>query len=244
MNGVLIAVAIIVAGNMLWGIYKGFFRVIYSMAAGILILVLTVGGTPYLAKWLTENTAIDTRIEQGCRERLEKLVENSLEDGNVKAEDGKNGSADEPTEQTELAKLKEKLPNTLLEQLLDPNELAENYLEKSGIYDELAFQASELAVKGISFLILLAVVAIVLGTLASALDLVAKLPVIKGVNRLLGLAAGLAKGVLWVWLAFAVIALGGATEMGVALIKQIYDSPVLVWIYENNILLMIIMRFL
>lgn len=237
MNGVLIAVAVVVAGNMLWGMYKGFFRVIYSMAAGILILVLTVGGTPYLAKWLTENTSIDTKIEQGCRERLENLVENSLEDE-------KTGSADESTEQTELAKLKEKLPDTLFGQLLDQNELTENYLEKSGIYDALASRASEFAVKGISFLTLLAVVAIVLGTLASALDLVAKLPVIEDVNRLLGLAAGFAKGVLWVWLAFAVVALGGATEMGMALVKQIYDSPVLVWIYENNILLMIIMRFL
>lgn len=244
MNWLLIVVAVIVIGNMLWGLNKGFFRVIYSMVAGILILALAVGGTPFLAGWLTDNTTVDTKIEQGCKERLEKLMEGDSGDKESETKEKKAKSKDKASQETELEKLQEKIPEKWLEQLLDPNELADDYLEKHGVYDTLAARASELAVRGIAFLILLIVVSIVSGTLASVFDLVTRLPLIEDANRLLGLAAGLIKGILWVWLAFAVIALGSATEIGMTLIKTIYESQILTWVYENNILLILLMKFL
>lgn len=40
MNWLLILVVLLVAGNIVWGFFRGFLRVVYSMAAWILILVL------------------------------------------------------------------------------------------------------------------------------------------------------------------------------------------------------------
>ena len=39
MNWLLILVVLLVAGNIVWGFFRGFLRVVYSMAAWILILV-------------------------------------------------------------------------------------------------------------------------------------------------------------------------------------------------------------
>ena len=49
---------------------------------------------------------------------------------------------------------------------------------------------------------------------------------------------------LLVWLAFAFVAMGSATSVGSGLIGFIYESELLVWLYENNLVLTILMMFL
>ncbi len=72
MNWLLILVVLLVAGNIVWGFFRGFLRVVYSMAAWILILVFVTFATPYVADWMTEHTGLDTRIEKNCKEKLQK----------------------------------------------------------------------------------------------------------------------------------------------------------------------------
>ena len=60
MNWLLILVVLLVAGNIVWGFFRGFLRVVYSMAAWILILVFVTFATPYVADWMTEHTGLDT----------------------------------------------------------------------------------------------------------------------------------------------------------------------------------------
>ena len=74
MNWLLILVVLLVAGNIVWGFFRGFLRVVYSMAAWILILVFVTFATPYVADWMTEHTGLDTRIEKNCKEKLQNAV--------------------------------------------------------------------------------------------------------------------------------------------------------------------------
>ena len=67
MNWLLILVVLLVAGNIVWGFFRGFLRVVYSMAAWILILVFVTFATPYVADWMTEHTGLNTRIEKNCK---------------------------------------------------------------------------------------------------------------------------------------------------------------------------------
>ena len=67
MNWLLILVVLLVAGNIVWGFFRGFLRVVYSMAAWILILFFVTFATPYVADWMTEHTGLDTRIEKNCK---------------------------------------------------------------------------------------------------------------------------------------------------------------------------------
>ena len=61
MNWLLILVVLLVAGNIVWGFFRGFLRVVYSMAAWILILVFVTFATPYVADWMTELKRIAKR---------------------------------------------------------------------------------------------------------------------------------------------------------------------------------------
>ena len=72
-----------------------------------------------------------------------------------------------------------------------------------------------------------------------AFDVFAKLPVINEANKLAGVAIGFVLGLVVVWLlGLAVTALAG-TEPGQQVMRQISDSSVLSWIYENNPLMKI-----
>ena len=61
MNWLLILVVLLVAGNIVWGFFRGFLRVVYSMAAWILILVFVTFATPYVAAWIPELKRIAKR---------------------------------------------------------------------------------------------------------------------------------------------------------------------------------------
>ena len=69
MNWLLILVVLLVAGNIVWGFFRGFLRVVYSMAAWILILVFVTFATPYVADWMTEHTGLDTKriAKRNCK---------------------------------------------------------------------------------------------------------------------------------------------------------------------------------
>lgn len=218
MNWLLICVLGVLAVNLAQGYVKGFLRVVYSMAAGFLILIAVILLTPPVATLLTEYTRIDENIEQACSEKVHEFVLAQKE----KPEDGTES-------ETGI-----QLPQVIVDKLLDADTALDNFLEGSGVYDAVAKRAAELAMRGIASAIVFVVAVIVSILLTVALDLVSKLPLIGKANRVLGLLAGAVKGILLVWMAFAVIALASSTSWGMALNKLIYDSAPLLWLYRFN----------
>ena len=103
---------------------------------------------------------------------------------------------------------------------------------------------SQLAMTGISFLLVLVVASIVFGIILQLVKIVEKIPVIHGVNRILGAVGGLLKGIVLIWIIFAIIALTGTSSLGTIATSYIYESEFLQFLYENNIILMILMSFL
>lgn len=237
MNWLLIIVILVLAANIVWGFSKGFLRVVYSMLAWIVILVFVTWATPYVANMLTEKTNIDNRIEAGCSDKLHELVKGDEEQTTeADTEDAAKGD--------KYSKLQMKLPDAVMKKLFDTNQIADRLLEGSGMYDAIAGRATDLAMRVIAFVLVLLIALISFHLLSVVLRVVEKLPLIGGVNRMLGLFAGLVKGILIIWLAFAIIAMAGTTGIGIALISYIYESPLLVWIYENNLVLTLLMTFL
>ena len=241
MNWLLILVVLLVAGNIVWGFFRGFLRVVYSMAAWILILVFVTFATPYVADWMTEHTGLDTRIEKNCKEKLQNAVageEKSTEEiSDILADDileGRDG----------IRAGFIKMPANVWNQIGDTHKLADGWMEQSGLYNTIASKASSLAMKAIAFVIVMLITVIAFHLIATAIDLVAKLPVIGEINHMLGGIAGLIKGLLLVWLVFAFAAMGAATEAGSVVIDAVYQSEILQWLYENNLILTILLSFL
>ena len=241
MNWLLIIVILVLAGNIVWGFSRGFLRVIYSMLAWIAILVFVTWATPYVANVLTEKTNIDNRIESNLDEKLHELV---IGDTNGQKEDREPDAQNPGQGKKNYRDLQMKLPDAVTNKLFDTNKIADQILEGSGTYDVVAGRATDLVMRVISFVLVLLITVISFHLLSVVLKVVEKLPLIGGINRLLGLFAGLVKGILIIWLAFAIIAMAGTTDIGIALISYIYESPLLIWVYENNFVLTLLMTFL
>lgn len=241
MNWLLIIVILVLAGNIVWGFSRGFLRVIYSMLAWIAILVFVTWATPYVANVLTEKTNIDNRIELNLDEKLHELV---IGDTNGQKEDREPDAQNPGQGKKNYRDLQMKLPDAVTNKLFDTNKIADQILEGSGAYDVVAGRATDLVMRVISFVLVLLITVISFHLLSVVLKVVEKLPLIGGINRLLGLFAGLVKGILIIWLAFAIIAMAGTTDIGIALISYIYESPLLIWVYENNFVLTLLMTFL
>lgn len=241
MNWLLIIVILVLAGNIVWGFSRGFLRVIYSMLAWIAILVFVTWATPYVANVLTEKTNIDNRIESNLDEKLHELV---IGDTNGQKEDREPDAQNPGQGKKNYRDLQMKLPDAVTNKLFDTNKIADQILEGSGVYDVVAGRATDLAMRVISFVLVLLIAVISFHLLLVVLKVVEKLPLIGGINRLLGLFAGLVKGILIIWLAFAIIAMAGTTDIGIVLISYIYESPLLIWVYENNFVLTLLMTFL
>ena len=241
MNWLLIIVILVLAGNIVWGFSKGFLRVIYSMLAWIAILVFVTWATPYVANVLMEKTNIDNRIESNLDEKLHELV---IGDTNGQKEEREPDAQNPGQGKKNYRDLQMKLPDAVTNKLFDTNKIADQILEGSGAYDVVAGRATDLVMRVISFVLVLLIAVISFHLLSVVLKVVEKLPLIGGINRLLGLFAGLVKGILIIWLAFAIIAMAGTTDIGIALISYIYESPLLIWAYENNFVLTLLMTFL
>jgi len=238
MNWLLIVVILVLAGNIVWGFSKGFLRVVYSMLAWIAILIFVTWATPHVADMLTKTTNIDNRIEAGLNEKLHELVEGDTE------EEPETDTEISPGDKKKYGDLRMKLPDTVTQKLFGANKVADQLLEDSGAYDAVSGRATDMAMRVIAFVLVLLIALISFHLLLVVLKVVEKLPLIGGINKTLGIFAGLVKGFLIIWLAFAVIAMAGTTEIGIALISYIYESPLLVWLYENNFVLTILMTFL
>jgi uncharacterized membrane protein required for colicin V production len=227
MNWLLILVILVIAANIVIGYRKGFLRVAYSLVEWVLILAFINWASPYVMNFLETQTGISARIEAHCTEQIRSSVEEALGNGIQETQ------GEENLTETQLEELGVRLPAALFGAVL----------EKTGAYSKLAEQVTELAMQGISYLLSLVVALLLFYWLRKALRLIDKIPILNGVNRLIGTIAGLIKGLLLTWIGFALVAAFAGTVWGKFLISYIYEAPVLTWLYDNNFILTMILSF-
>lgn len=233
MNWVLILVIAILAGYTLTGFAKGFLKIVYSLVSWIVILVFVICATPYIQDYLKNDTDIYNKVVAYCEETIRQQAEQELEEN--------GGDTSALTENELFATIADKLPEDLLEELqVQTSEMTEEFIENSGLYDKTAVALADLFLQGISTLAAIIAGAIVSALLSAVLGFIAKLPLIGFANRVLGLAAGAANGLLIVWIAFYLVAVMCATELGGDIITHIYANEFLTYLYENNVVLSIL----
>ena len=109
-----------------------------------------------------------------------------------------------------------------------------------GLEDLVGGYISDLILQALSFLITLLLVGVLIKGILFALGIVARLPVLSGLNRLAGLVLGFAEGVLLIWIFFFVVTVCSSMEWGGTLLKMIAGSEFLTWLYRNNLLFLLL----
>ena len=73
-----------------------------------------------------------------------------------------------------------------------------------------------------------------------ALDIVGRIPVIKGINKFAGLAGGLLEGVVVVWIVYLVKLMCSGYDWSKTAMQMIYQNEITKFLYNSNIILRII----
>ncbi|WP_352400049.1 CvpA family protein [Anaerotignum sp.] len=135
-----------------------------------------------------------------------------------------------------------KLPNFLKDSLLENNNpVIYNLLNVEGLKDYIAGFLANVCVNIVSVIIVFIVVLFAAKFLLKALNLVSKLPILNFFNRFCGMLIGGTKGVFWIWL----IAIGLTFFQCNAKFEPAFlaldQTKVASFLYENNILLYLIL---
>ncbi len=206
------------------GLKKGFIKMLFSLVSLIVTIVLTIIISPHVADFLMESTELyDIAQEKTC-EFIENVVLAMEEEA------GESKTIDELP-----------LPE-VIKDLLHENNNEESYgiLGVDNLADYIGAYVARMVVNAVAFSGTFLVIFLAIKLVVALLDLISKLPLINGVNKLAGAALGLVEAFIILWiLCLAVTSFAGA-EWGRTLLNMINESEFLSFIYNNNYLMRIV----
>lgn len=234
MNALLIIVGIVFLLSVIIGYKRGLVKIIASLLATLVCIVLVFLISPSVSRWIQESTPLKETVKNKCIELLlpdETTGEEALQ-------------TEIPREQQismiEGADIPEVIQKMLLEN--NNNEVytalgVQTFGEYIGAY--VAKVIADILAFLITFIAVFIIVRIVLGML----NIVDKIPLVGGANHLVGGILGAGIGILIIWILFIVITLLYNTSLGMACMKGISESEILTKLYDSNILLKYITKF-
>lgn len=215
MNLADIIAAIIVLLMVLWGSKRGLVKSVLSLGSLVLSLVLALTLYPAVSAFLDDSVVGDY-----IRVNIEKSFD-------LQEEEQK--TAETPQAETTQTL---NLPQTI-EKSLD-----HAVSQATGAVKETVAQTvSRLAIQLLSVLIVFVLTKLILWLLTALLDLMAKLPVIRSMNKLLGGILGGVYGVLMVYLLLALLTFTTTLKTFNKPIELVLESRYVSLMYDQNILL-------
>ena len=135
------------------------------------------------------------------------------------------------------------LPDFLKNKIAE-SDTAENYryLAADTFTEYLSEYLAVSVINGLSFGISYLLATILIRVATYALDILARLPVINGANRIAGAAVGLAKGVIYLWIVLLIATVLCSTQLGETILEMVNRDIFLSFVYEKNIFIRIFMN--
>jgi len=215
-----VIIIVVLALFMYIGYRRGLIRTVFSLGSFVVAILLASYLYPIVAEWIRT-----TPVFTGLKDYIIRTM--GFEDVvQVHAEEV-------------IASLS--LPDLLQRSLLEHN--TPNIFELLNahtIEEYIAGFFAGMAINIIAMVLVFIVVKLILGLLAGALDLVARLPVIKQFNRGGGLLLGLGQGIILIWLGLALINLFFLDPTTPELARLLEESLIAGWIYEHNPIMMML----
>lgn len=216
MNILTIIILAVFALCVFSGFKKGFLKTAFSLVSWILVLVLCNFATPIVTDLLIQNTDIEVVVYETVDAKVKEAVEDAVQNQGV-------------------SELEAALPAELKEMLLGDNESIADALMGAASLDVTPVVDGIVGILGFVVTVILLRIAMVIVELA--LGIVAKLPLIGPMDKLLGVACGAGKGLIWCWVILAVVATLALTGTNTELAGYISQSEILTWLQDNNLIL-------
>ncbi len=216
---------------MINGYRKGFVRIVFSLVATIVTIIIVGNITPTVSDILVRYTPMEEMIAENFSEIIIDETAQALVDS---VEDGEEIPLKYQIEIIQDADI----PEYLQELLLDNNNSA--IYEKLGVdsfADYISYYLASWVIKVVAFVLAFLFAIILVRIFVFSLDVVAALPVFNGLNRIAGAITGLGFAVIIVWVVFVVVMLMYSTELGQTCYEMIEDSALLTMLYEKNMIM-------
>ncbi len=230
MNVFLIAVLLILISSAVIGYWRGFVRIALSLVSMVFLIILVSWATPHITEFLKEHTNIYQDLEETCTKRIRFAMEDTMDHH---GEEWEVPGGVHPELAGGLP-----IPEEWVEQILEKaKDTVSHTVEENGLYQQAGSYLADWILRGIVFFVTYFLCSIVLRLVIGLLDVVTRLPVVKGVNRALGAVMGLLQGLLLIWLLMFFVAIACTSHFGQMLLGYIQESAILSWLYQNNIIL-------
>lgn len=210
----IVVLAVIVLFGLI-GHARGFIKMLLSIFSLVLTLYLSSVISPFISEALQKTALYDSVYESTYEYVNEKLVQSAAD------------SMDSLLDELQLPESMKKYISENDKSLHAGNELAA----------QAASQITGLIFDGLMFLLTFLAAMVVVKLIFAAINIVSYLPIIHGINKTAGLLVGIIEGLLFVWIFFIVISLMGNSEFAADMYRQINESSVLTFLYNNNIIM-------
>lgn len=222
-NWLAIAVGIYLVSMVLYGHYRGFLRLAVSMGALIVTLVVVNIAMPRVTSFLKQNSTIHQFVEDSMKDAL--------------------GLTDTEDEATQLPSVQ----RTVIEGLDLPEPLKKALIENnnSEVYEMLGVNAfteyvgtyiTNVIINMIGFIVLFGLVFVLIHVVMAWADILARLPIINGLNKIAGALLGGLQGLIFFWIICLAVTIFSGTTLGSMLVSQIESSVWLSYLYTHNLL--------
>lgn len=222
-----IAAGIILLLSCYNGFRRGFVKELVSTCFVLLAIVIVWLINPYVDTFLQERTPVYDKIQEACMETVEQQMEGISATG-AEAQDALIESLP--------------LPEFLKGQLETyNNENVYGYLVVESFESYIASAVATMLTNGLGFVLSYLLATIMIHALAYVLNLIAKLPILRGVNRMAGVLMGGVRGILFIWVVLLILTIFCNTSWGQECMTMIERDPFLSFLYDSNIFVKIFM---
>lgn len=241
MNWLLILVIIVIGGLAYRGYKKGLIRMVLSLATIILSVIITGVLGPVVSKSLCDSEVVLNYVSDGVNQGLG--IEKSMSDmseqmaAGIRGEDNtiKIGEKDRKSFISGLD-----LPDLLSDSLLDGTA---DLIQETGqvtahtFSDYVCDMLAKIIIRTLTYVIIFFIARIILKILVTAFNVVDKIPIVEDASELVGCFIGAGTGLIVVWVGFMILVAFSSTDFGIQCYRCINESPVLAFLYNNNLLL-------
>ncbi len=218
-NYLLVIFGIILVVCILRGARRGVVRIVFGLLSWIFLIWFVNFSTIYISDYLTINSPVEDIIQ----EHISEYIHNRY----TVAEEEQTGTGAEAIIGITPAHIKAEITETI--QTSIDNTIAL-------ITDELTKEA----IKGLSTIISVMLGSIVIYLIDKLLRFIGFVPGVRDVNRLLGVAAGFAEGMLIIWVIMYLAECFPTTTYGQYVLENTMSDQLLTSVYQLNVIKQII----
>lgn len=214
----------IIAGNAVMGYRRGLARVIFNICSTIIAIILVLILYRPVTNYVLNNTQASQKLENIFEENLKYLFSKGSSEVSDKVEDNNISSMLNVFIGDEMG--------NLIQETTD------------SVAKYLSVQLSHKVISVFVFFALFAIIRLLLYIVKNYIELVANLPIVRVFNGSGGMIYGIIRGFLIIYTTFAIISVFIPIIGNTIIITAIQNAPIGSKMFNNNIILNLIFKFL